>query len=149
MIAGVVYPCIMKLMYREFTTLQAIHFFASLLICGAIAMIYPLFSLAWISSYIYYPRLLRATVHDQHFERRRTQMLNRCEGYLQIAVIIPLLGLTLLVTSRSSSQMFMLTAIGAGLLGLIASFHCYRIIVKTWNRLADVLANQTLVSTAD
>jgi hypothetical protein len=45
--------------------------------------------------------------------------------------------------------MFMLTAIGAGLLGLIASFHCYRIIVKTWNRLADVLANQTLVSTAD
>lgn len=149
LIAGLVYPCIMKMMYGEFTITQAIHFFVSLLVCGAVAMIYPMFSLAWISTHIYYPRLLRATANDPHFERRRTQMLKRCEGYLQMAVIIPLLGLTLLVNSRSASQTFMLTAIGAGLLGLIASFHCYRITVKTWNRLADVLSSQTLITTAD
>jgi hypothetical protein len=140
LVAGLIYPLILMSMHPEFTSMQAIHFFISLLICGGVAMIYPFFGLALAVTFVYYPRLLRATIEDSEFDRRRAIMVGRCEAYLQIAVMIPLLALALLVSSKGTSQSFMMITIAAGMIGLLASFTIYRLIVKTWSRLAEVLS---------
>ena len=121
------------------------HFFISLLICGGVAMIYPMFGLALITTFAYYPRLLSSTVEDEEFDARSRRMLRRSEAYLLIAAIIPLLGAALMVSSESSSRAFMLTAIGAGVMGLLASFYAYRVLVRTWTLLAEVLSKRTSV----
>ncbi|MGI9473296.1 MAG: serine/threonine protein kinase [Rubripirellula sp.] len=145
LVAGMIYPLILTSMHSEFTSMQAIHFFISLLICGGVAMIYPMFGLALATTFVYYPRLLRGTMQDPRFDERHAQMVGRCESYLLIAVILPLLGLALLVSSEGSSQAFMLTAIGAGIMGLLASFYAYRLIVKTWDRFAEVLSTRQAI----
>ena len=55
------------------------------------------------------------------------------------------LGAALLVSSEGASRAFMLTAIGAGVMGLLASFYCYRVIVATWDRFAEVLSTHRSV----
>ena len=142
LVAGLIYPLILMSMHPEFTSMQAIHFFISLLICGGVAMIYPFFGLALATTFVYYPQLLRGSIQDARFDPRHSQMVSRCEAYLQIAVMIPLLGLALLVSSKGTSQAFMLLAIGAGMLGLMASFSAYRWIVRTWERFAEVLSTR-------
>lgn len=143
--AGIAYTVILAWMHPEFTSTQAIHFFTSMVICGGVAMVYPMFGVGLLATFVYYPMLVRGTMQDTQFERHRSQMIRRCEAYLLIAILIPLLAAALLISSESSSREFMLTAIAAGVLGLFASFFAYRLIVRTWDRFAEVLSNQTSV----
>jgi FtsH-binding integral membrane protein len=84
-------------------------------------------------------------MRDEHFEIHHRQIIRHCEIFLLVAAIIPLLGAALLIQSQSSSRGFMLTAIAAGVVGLLASFFAYRLIADTWNRFAEVLSNKTSV----
>ena len=143
--AGIAYTLILAWMHAEFTTTQAIHFFVSMLICGGVAMVYPMFGIGLLATFVYYPMLVRGTMQDNQFERHRIQMTRRCEAYLLVAILIPLLAAALLISSESSSREFMLTAIAAGVLGLFASFFAYRLIVRTWDRFAEVLSNESSV----
>jgi hypothetical protein len=145
MIAGVIYPLALWSMYPEFTATQAAHFFVSLLICGGVAMIYPFFGLALISTLVYYPHLVRESMQDDDFDARARQMVRRSEAYLLIAAIIPLLGAALLISSESQSRGFMLTAIAAGIIGLVASFLAFLVISDRWNRMAEVLSSRSSV----
>jgi hypothetical protein len=132
-------------MHPEFTTAQMVHFFVSLLICGGVAMIYPFFGLALVSTLAYYPRLMSGSMEDSKFDARAKKMIDRCEWYLLGAAIIPLLGAALLVSSESSSRDFMLTAIGAGVVGLVAAFLANRAVTRTWVQMGEVLSKQTPV----
>jgi hypothetical protein len=145
MVAGIIYPTALWSMYPAFTTMQAVHFFISLLICGGVAMIYPFFGCALISTLAYYPRLLSGTMHDIDFDARARQMIRRSEAYLLIAAIIPLLGAALMISSESSSRGFMLTAIGAGVIGLLASFFAFRIVSARWTQMGEVLSARSSV----
>lgn len=145
MIAGIVYPLVLWSMYADFTSLQAAHFFMSLLICGGVAMIYPFFACALVVTLAYYPRLVSNTMHDSEFDVRSEQMVRRSEVFLLIAAIIPLLGAALMISSESSSRAFMLSAIGAGIVGLLASFYAYRIISRRWALMGQVLSPGTSV----
>jgi hypothetical protein len=145
MIAGIIYPTVLWWMHPEFTTAQMVHFFVSLLICGGVAMIYPFFGLALVSTLAYYPRLMSGSMEDSKFDARAKKMIDRCEWYLLGAAIIPLLGAALLVSSESSSRDFMLTAIGAGVVGLVAAFLANRAITRTWVQMGEVLSKQTPV----
>ncbi len=143
--AGIVYTVILTWMYAEFTSIQATHFFCSMLICGGVAMVYPMFGMALLVTFVYYPMLIRGTMQDDRFDQRHRRMIHRCEAYLLVAAIIPLLGAALLISSESGSRIFMLLAIGAGVVGLLASFYAYRVITDTWNRFAEVLSTKTAV----
>ncbi len=145
LIAGLIYPLALWSMYPEFTATQAVHFFVSLLICGGVAMIYPFFGLAVISTLVYYPHLLRGSMQDNDFDTRARQMIRRSEVYLLMAAIIPLLGAVLLISSQSQSRGFMLTAIAAGMIGLLASFFAFRIVSDRWNRMGEVLSSRSSV----
>jgi hypothetical protein len=145
MVAGIIYPTALWSMYPAFTTMQAVHFFISLLICGGVAMIYPFFGCALTATLAYYPRLLSGTLHDIDFDARAHQMIRRSEAYLLIAAIIPLLGAALMLSGEGSSRGFMLMAIGAGVIGLLASFFAFRIISDRWIQMGKVLSARTSV----
>ncbi|MCM2372359.1 serine/threonine-protein kinase [Aporhodopirellula aestuarii] len=138
--AGVLMPYLLGQRFPGFTTSQSIHLFASSLICGGVAMIYPFFSLGLICAGAYYPKMIRPTMQDPDFDRNAARVISQSESYLLIAALIPLVGAALLIFSESQSRRFMLIAIVAGMIGLLASFIAYRKIVQMWRRLAEVLS---------
>ncbi|MCC9657346.1 serine/threonine-protein kinase [Rhodopirellula halodulae] len=143
LVAGVVYPLLLKARFEEFTNGQAVHFFASLMICGGVAMVYPLFALSIVASCVHYPRMIRPTMRDPHFERHAQKMVGDSESFLLIAVVIPLMGVALIVFGEGQAKEYLLLAIIAGMIGLVGAFAAYRVIVRTWRTLAEVLANET------
>jgi hypothetical protein len=145
LIAGAIYPRLLLWMFPDFTSTQAMHFFTSCLICGGVTMIYPMFGLSLITTFVYYPQLLGGTIQDDQFDQRSERIMRRSAAYLLIAVIIPLLGAVMMVSSEGASRQFTLMAIGAGVVGLVASFFAYLLIVSTWNRFAEVLSKGTSV----
>lgn len=144
-IAGMVYPLMLRLWIPDFSVQDAAHFFLSLLICGGVAMIYPLFSLGLLTAYVYYPQMIRSTMRDPNFDKNAERMISRCESYFMIAVIIPLLGAALMVSGQSQSRGFMLIAIAAGVAGLLASFFANRAIARAWRQMAPVLSRETSI----
>jgi hypothetical protein len=142
-VAGIIYPTVLWWMHPDFTLTQMIHFFISLLICGCVAMIYPFFGLALVSTLAYYPRLISSTMEDAEFDARAETMRQRCERYLLGAAIIPLLGAALI--SENSSRGFMLWAIGAGVIGLLAAWFANKVIAETWTQMGEVLSRKTPV----
>jgi serine/threonine protein kinase len=145
MIAGIIYPLALWWMYPEFPTTQAVHFFVSLLVCGGVAMIYPFFGLALICTLVYYPLLVRGSMQDDHFDTRAQQMIRRSEAYLLMAAITPLIGAALIISSESQSRGFMLTAIAAGVIGLLAAFFAFRLVSGRWARMGEVLSSHSSV----
>lgn len=141
--AGIVYTVILTAMYDQFTAVQATHFFISMLICGGVAMVYPMFGMALLVTFVYYPLLIRGSMRDDRFDEHHHWMIRRCETYLLIAILLPLLGAALLISSESTSRAFMLTTIAAGVIGLLASFFAYRLLSHTWSRFAEVLSTKT------
>ncbi|WP_231615636.1 serine/threonine protein kinase [Novipirellula artificiosorum] len=142
LVSGIVFSLVMATLFHEFVWTQAVHFVLSSMICGGVAMIYPFFGMAWLSTRVFYPLCLSATMQDREFDQRAKQMERRCEYYLLIAAVIPLLGATLMILSETASQGFRLTVIGAALLGLLASFFAYRVIVNAWRMMATVLSRK-------
>ncbi len=143
LIAGLVYPLLLKSRFDEFTDGQAVHFFISLLICGGVAMVYPLFALNVVATCVHYPKMIRPTMRDPKFERHAQQMISDSESFLLIAAVIPLMGAALMVFSEGQTKEYLLIAIIAGMIGLLGAFASYRIIVRTWAVLAEVLSNET------
>lgn len=144
-IAGIIYPLALWWMYPDFTTTQAVHFFVSLLVCGGVAMVYPFFGMALISTLVYYPLLVRGSMQDDHFDTRARQMIRRSEVYLLMAVFIPLVGAALIISSESQSKGFMLTAIAAGMTGLLAAFFAFRLVSGRWSQMGEVLSSRSSV----
>jgi hypothetical protein len=142
-VAGLIYPTVLWWIHPEFTLTQTVHFFISLLTCGCVAMIYPFFGLALVSTLAYYPRLISGTMEDAEFDARATTMRERCERYLLGAAIIPLMGAALI--SENSSRGFMLCAIGAGVIGLLAAWFANKWIGETWTRMGEVLSKESPV----
>ncbi|WP_146394105.1 serine/threonine-protein kinase [Planctomycetes bacterium CA13] len=140
--SGIVFSLVMSTLFHEFVWTQAVHFVLSSMICGGVAMIYPFFGMALLSTHVFYPLCLSGTMQDREFDQRAKQMERRCEYYLLIAAVIPLLGAMLMILSETASQGFRLTVIGAALLGLLASFFAYRVIVNAWGMMGTVLSRK-------
>jgi len=145
LIAGFVFPASLWWMYPDFKANQAAELVVSSMICGGVAMIYPFFGMSLVSTVVYYPRLLSGSMQDSKFDERAARMVRRCELYLLIAAILPLLGAALLVSSQSASRGFMLSGISAAILGLLASAFAYRYITRTWAWMGQVLSTKTSV----
>ena len=108
-----------------------------------------MFGMALLITFIYYPMLVRSTMQDKGFDQRRSTMVRRCQAYLLVAGIIPLLGTALLISSESSSIAFMLISIAAGVVGFVASFFAYLAISDAWSRFAEVLSSKSHVVPAE
>jgi len=143
LIGGTVFPIALHFMYPEFAVSQAIHLVISSLVCGGIAMAYPFFGMAIVASWIYYPCYIKKEMRDDQFIARQKKMVFYSEAYLLIAALIPLLGAALMISNQSSSRIFTLAAVGAGVAGLLLASFAYRLVVMAWSRMAEVLATST------
>jgi eukaryotic-like serine/threonine-protein kinase len=142
LLGGIVFVVAFYFMFPQFTMHQAIHLIVSSLVCGGIAMVYPFFGMAIVASWIYYPFYVGESIQDDRFDIRKSQMVFQSEIYLLVAALIPLVGAILMISNQTSSRMFTLTAIGAGVAGLLASTFAHRQVVKAWTRMSEVLSTE-------
>ncbi len=142
LIGGIAIPACLMGVLPGFRMDQAFHFVISSLICGGVAMVYPYFGMAAISTWLYYPLYLSGTMHDRSFNAHRKLMSRHSEAYLLVAALIPLFGAAL-TSWHGLSREATLAAIAAGVIGLLASFFVQRALMKAWSQLAEVLAEPT------
>lgn len=141
-VAAVLYPGILWLMFDEFSRREVGHFFLSHVICGGVAAIYPFFGLSVYAISVLYPRMVRAKLKDPNFDQRVAKTVRRCERYLLLACLVPLLGATLLLVTNEDAKHVMLIAIAASGLGLFAAFSAYRFILRQCSVMTPVLSRK-------
>lgn len=117
--AGLVFPMILLYSYQGFQWLDALHFCASLAICGGVAMVYPFFSMTLLDLIVYYPRVCRRLGSDGGIGRWGPKLRKRARGYLLAAAAIPLIALLLLGVALDAPRYYLLatiltTAVGFG-----------------------------------
>jgi hypothetical protein len=139
-IGGLIFPFGLMAMEPEYRFGDAIHFFASLSICGGVAMTYPFFLVSLISVLCLYPQMVRPVLYDSEFDARRQWMLRRCRQYLALAAMVPLLALVLLAFRDQVPRVIVLATIGTTALGLLASFLAYQWIDDALRQMAAVLS---------
>lgn len=142
-LAAVLYPSILAAMHSDvFTRREFGHFFLSHVICGGVAAIYPFFGLSAYAITYFYPRMVRSKLKDAGFDARVAKLVRRCERYLLLACLVPLLGATLLLVTDEAAKHVMLIAIAASGLGVFAAFSAYKYIVRQCSILSQVLSNK-------
>lgn len=121
LIAGLVFPMILILRYQSFSWLDAFHFFASLALCGGVAMVYPFFCMTLLDLVVYYPRVCRRLGSGAGIARWGPILRKRARTYLLAAAAIPLLALLLLGVALESPRYYLLATIVATAVGFGAS----------------------------
>jgi len=119
--AGLIFPAILLFRYQSFGWLDALHFCASLAICGGVAMVYPFFCMTLLDLMVYYPRVARRLGSDAGITRWGPQLRKRARGYLLAAAAIPLIALLLLGVALDAPRYYLLATILATAIGFGAS----------------------------
>ncbi|WP_372440720.1 serine/threonine-protein kinase [Nocardia acididurans] len=91
-LAGLTFPVAMQLTAGDLPTRSMVHFLASMVVCGAIAVAYPFFLVTFYLVRCIYPMFLRhgeISAEDYVWLHR---LGNRCITYLAIAASVPLLA---------------------------------------------------------
>ncbi|MGW5312405.1 serine/threonine-protein kinase [Nocardia thailandica] len=91
-LAGVTFPIALRLAAGEVPSFAVVHFFASLLVCGAIAVAYPFFLVNFYLVRCVYPVFLRHGEISAADGRNLRALDRRCNWYLAVAASIPLLA---------------------------------------------------------
>ena len=141
-LAAVLYPSILWYLFPDFSRREFGHFFLSHVICGGVAAIYPFFGISVYATTVLYPKMVRNKLRDSKFDQRVATMVRRCERYLLLACLVPLLGATLLLVSDENAKHVMLIAIAATGLGLFAAFSAYRYILRQCTVMSQVLSSK-------
>ncbi|MEM6363259.1 MAG: serine/threonine-protein kinase, partial [Planctomycetota bacterium] len=141
-IAAVVYPVVLSSGSPRLPTTEAWHFAISLLVCGGVAAVYPFFGLIVLTTRVYYPKLVRRTMYDVHFESRRKSVRRRCGRFLLAAVGIPLLSIGLLTSRETIAREVIVIAIALTTIGLFAAYAAYQCVINNWEKMAIVLSRR-------
>lgn len=122
LIAGILFPVLLTASHRGFAVGDAFHFFASLMICGGVAMVYPFFGVTLLNLFEYYPRFVKGSLEDRDFRQWTVRLRGLARKYLLLAAIVPLIALSLLVIIDQAARLILLAAILATAFGFGASF---------------------------
>lgn len=142
-IAGAIYPISLMTAFPSFDRTEAIHFYMSLLVCGGVAAVYPFFGMMLLVTKVYYVRFQRDQLRDPEFDRRSVSIRRLCSFFLIAAAVIPLVGLTLLLSRDVTAKAVMLTAVIASVVGLTAAFVAYDKIVTDWRKMTIALGKRS------
>lgn len=125
-LAGAIFPLALQLSTGDIPRGDVVHFFSSLVVCGAIAVAYPFFLLTFYMVRCIYPLFLRhgdISPEDAVWLRGLDQ---RCNWYLAVAASVPLLavaGVTFLPAEDIPSVIFAVRLLCVG--GIIAFVGTY------------------------
>lgn len=92
LIAGIAYPISLQIAAGGVPTSAYVHFIASLIVCGAIAVAYPFFVVTFIAVRCLYPALLPLDIASSDDARKLRGLDRRSTRYLALAASVPLVG---------------------------------------------------------
>ncbi|MBX3439526.1 MAG: serine/threonine protein kinase [Planctomycetaceae bacterium] len=92
-VAGISYPLFMRLQSLEVSRSDAVHWAASLVVCGLIAVAYPFFGVTYFAVRSLYPAFLHFQAPGAEDADELTRLQNRLGVYLVVAASVPLLAI--------------------------------------------------------
>lgn len=125
-LAGAVFPIALQLSTGDISAPAVVHFFSSLVVCGAIAVAYPFFLLTFYMVRCIYPLFLRHGDISPEDAVWLRGLDRRCNLYLAVAASVPLLavaGVTFLPAADIPSVIFAVRLLCVG--GIIAFVGTY------------------------
>ncbi|MEM8733006.1 MAG: serine/threonine-protein kinase [Planctomycetota bacterium] len=141
-VSGVVFSSSMWMAFPgSFSSLDAAHFFLSLVLCGGVAWIYPYFGMTLLSLLIYYPVVISPSMSDVDFDQRSSRVRRHMFGYLVSAAAIPLMAVGLLVAGNVEKT-WVLSGVGLTAVGLAFAFYAYNKIDEGLAQFGKVLGNR-------
>ncbi|MGQ4619040.1 protein kinase domain-containing protein [Nocardia sp. R7R-8] len=93
-LAGLIFPIALQVSTGDIPARAVVHFFSSLVVCGAIAVAYPFFLLTFYMVRCVYPLFLRHGDISPEDAVWLRGLDRRCNGYLAVAASVPLLAVT-------------------------------------------------------
>ncbi len=137
--AGIIFPVLLSMRMDSFDMHDAIHFFLSLAVCGAIAVSYPFLGMSLLALQIWYGTLIGADLRDVRFRERGAALMKWCDRYLLTATAVPLAGIGMLLMQNAPVRLALGFLVAASALGLFLAFRVHQRIRDTIEKLAPVL----------
>ncbi len=145
-LAAITFPITLQLATGEVTTSVVVHFLASVLICGAMAVAYPYLLVNFYTVRSIYPMFLRhgdiATGEADHLRR----LGRRCAAFLAVAASIPLLAVAGLTFLSSEDMQSVIPTVRVLCVGAIIAFLIAYVLFRALE--ADLQALQRVVDPA-
>ncbi|WP_153408056.1 serine/threonine-protein kinase [Nocardia macrotermitis] len=145
-LAAVTFPITLQVATGEVTGQMVVHFLASLLICGAMAVAYPYFLVNFYTIRCIYPMFLRhgdiATGDAAHLRR----LGSRCTTFLAVAASVPLLAVAGLTFLSSEDIQLVIPTVRLLCVGAIIAFLVAYMLFRALE--ADLQALQRVVDPA-
>lgn len=126
--AGILFPLLMQLNAGSLSGTVYLHFAISMLLCGAIAAVYPFFFVSFIALRAFYPLLLAGNPPSASDCQQLTRIGQHASRYLLIAGALPLVGVTLLAFNQSTSMLAHSVLSISGLVGFLVAFRMHRLL---------------------
>lgn len=126
--AGILFPLLMQLNAGSLNGTVYLHFAISMLLCGAIAAVYPFFFVSFMALRAFYPLLLAGNPPSASDCQQLTRIGQHASRYLLIAGGLPLVGVTLLAFSQSASMLAHSVLSVSGLVGFLVAFRMHRLL---------------------
>ncbi|WP_067898910.1 serine/threonine-protein kinase [Nocardia vaccinii] len=145
-LAAITFPITLQLATGEVTTQAVVHFLASVLICGAMAVAYPYLLVNFYTVRCIYPMFLRhgdiATGDAAHLRR----LGRRCTAFLALAASVPLLAVAGLTFLSSEDMQSVIPTVRVLCVGAIIAFLIAYVLFRALE--ADLQALQRVVDPA-
>ena len=125
---GILFPLFMQLNAGSLSGTVYLHFAISMLLCGAIASVYPFFFVSFIVLRVFYPVLLSGEPPSSSDRQHLNRIDQQASRYLLIAGALPLVGVTLLAFNQSTNMLAHSVLSISGLLGFMVAFRMYRLL---------------------
>ena len=138
-IAGIVFPMMLSIRMLAFDYLDAVHFFLSLAVCGAIAVSYPFLGMSLLAVQVWYGVLVGLELQDPKIRGRGDSLMKWCDRYLLTATGVPLAGLAMLLAQSAPVRPALIFLVAASALGLIIAMRVHRRIHESIVKLTQVL----------
>ncbi|MFG1797063.1 serine/threonine-protein kinase [Nocardia sp. NPDC049149] len=147
-LSGFVFPIALQLVTGDLPASAIVHFLASLVVCGAMAVAYPFFLLTFYMVRCIYPLFLRhgdISAEDAVWLRGLDR---RCNGYLAVAASIPLLavaGVTFLPPADIPMVIFAVRVLCAGgIVAFVVSYLLFRALEADLRALERVVSPESV-----
>jgi serine/threonine protein kinase len=140
--AGPFYPLVLGLAVGPLPAPLAVHFVASLTLCGLIAAVYPFFGITFLCVRAIYPALVRRTTADSEDLTTLWRLSRQTGIYLLLAAAVPMLAVTALAVIGSQNRLALGVLSAGGLVGFGLAFWVTRIIQADLQALAYALQPQ-------
>ncbi|MFC9434997.1 serine/threonine-protein kinase [Nocardia sp. NPDC057030] len=143
-LSGITFPLTLQLVTGDLPARAIVHFLASLVVCGAIAVAYPFFLLTFYMVRCIYPLFLRHGDISPADAVWLRGLDRRCNGYLAVAASVPLLavaGVTFLPPPDIPLVIFAVRVLCAGgILAFVGSYLLFRALEADLRALERVVA---------